>query len=275
MSEPSGLNGLNAACGAAPATPLIICQDAAFAYDGSVAVSGLDFQLDLGDYLCVVGENGSGKSTLVKGILGLLNPCSGSLDWNPQVPRTAVGYLPQQTTIQKNFPASVLEVVLQGRLANLGPRPFYGRHDKKVCLKALAEIGLNGYARHPYGELSGGQQQRVLLARALAGAPDSLRLLILDEPMNGLDPSAKQELYSLVAELNRKRGIAIVMVTHDVHTAVQYASKILYLDTSQRFFGPAHEFEHTRAGQELMRDSCGGRCSVCGLTLDDTELADV
>jgi zinc transport system ATP-binding protein len=127
-------------------------------------------------------------------------------------------------------------------------------------------VGVEHLEKTAFGTLSGGQQQRVLLARALSTMPDGLQLLILDEPMNGLDPHVKQDLYELITELNRARNIAVIMVTHDVNTAVHYANKILYLDTSQEFFGSAHDFEHTAAGRDLMRDSCGGHCAICGLS---------
>lgn len=244
---------------------LITCEGLGFSYDGTPAVWGIDCRVDAGDYLCVVGGNGSGKSTFVKGILGLLKPHAGSIRLGDRLKPSDIGYLPQQNSIQRHFPANVLEVVLSGRLSRLGPSPFYTRADRQAARESLALLGIEGLAKAGFGELSGGQQQRVLLARALCATGDGLRLLILDEPMNGLDPHAKQELYAAIADLNGRRGITVIMVTHDVQTATDFASHILVLEGQQEFFGSVHEFEHTGIGLELMRDSCGGSCSTCGL----------
>lgn len=244
---------------------LLTCSDVTFSYEDKVVVTGLDFKVEAGDYLCVVGENGSGKSTLIKGLLGLKQPSSGSISYEADLKSSDIGYLPQQNEIQRNFPASVQEVVISGRLGGKGLNPFYSAHDRKVVDETLAALGILDLRDYSYGELSGGQQQRVLLARALCTAPDTLRLLILDEPMSGLDPAIKQELYAIIERLNRQQGITIIVVTHDVQTALTYASHILHLNHSQEFFGTTHDFQHTIAGQELIRDSCGGHCAVCGL----------
>jgi zinc transport system ATP-binding protein len=249
---------------------LITCEGLAFSYGGPLAASDINCRVDAGDYLCIVGGNGSGKSTFVKGVLGLLRPLTGSIRLGVGLRAFDIGYLPQQNSIQRNFPASVQEVVLSGRLGRLGLSPFYRRRDRQAARESLAMLGASELARAGFGELSGGQQQRVLLARALCAAGDGLKLLILDEPMNGLDPHAKQELYATIAELNAQRGIAIMMVTHDVQTATSYASHILVLDGRQEFFGTVHEFQHTGLGLELMRDSCGGSCATCGLPQGDS-----
>ncbi|MDR3053299.1 MAG: metal ABC transporter ATP-binding protein [Coriobacteriales bacterium] len=246
---------------------LITCKKAAFCYEGTCVVSGLDFCVGFGDYLCVVGENGSGKSTLIKGILGLKHPSDGRIDFGEGLTRQDIGYLPQQNSIQKSFPASVQEVVLLGRLAKHGLRPFYTRRDRQAASQVMEQLGISGLARAGFGELSGGQQQRVLLARALCAAPDGLKVLILDEPMNGLDPVIKQELYQLIQHINTQQNIAIIMVTHDVQNAVRYASHLLLLDRRQEFYGTAHAFQHSTLGQDLLRDSCGNHCAVCGLTV--------
>ncbi|MDR2586754.1 MAG: ABC transporter ATP-binding protein [Coriobacteriales bacterium] len=244
---------------------LITCKDLAFGYDGAPAVHDVTLTVVGGDYLCVVGGNGSGKSTLIKGMLGLLKPLAGTLCFEPDLKPSDMGYLPQQNTIQRNFPASVWEVVLSGRLGRLGLSPVYHRADREAAREALAVLGVEGLAKSGFGELSGGQQQRVLLARTLCAATDGLKLLILDEPMNGLDASAKLELYAAITALNSQQGIAIIMVTHDVQAAVDYASHILVLEGRQAFFGGTHEFQHTRVGQELIRDSCGDACESCGM----------
>jgi zinc transport system ATP-binding protein len=247
---------------------LITCENLGFCYEGSLVVSAIDCTVDAGDYLCVVGENGSGKSTLIKGMLGLLPPSEGTISYGEGLKPKDIGYLPQQSAIQRNFPASVLEVVLSGRLSRLGLSPFYSKTDRAAARQALALLGIEDIAKHSFSLLSGGQQQRVLLARALCAAPDGLRILILDEPMNGLDPHVKSELYATIDELNASQGIAVIMVTHDIQTAVKHASHMLVLAGSQEFFGNAHAFQHTQIGQDLMRDSCGGNCVVCGLSLE-------
>ena len=248
---------------------LITCKNLAFAYDGQCAVSHIDCCVEEGDYLCIVGGNGSGKTTLVKGILGLVKPHEGTLAFDSQLKPREIGYLPQQSTIQRNFPAIVREVVLSGRLSRLGISPFYRLEDKRAVSKSLELLDIVGLSGMSFSELSGGQQQRVLLARALCSAPDGLKLLILDEPMNGLDSHVRQGLYTAIAGLNKDQKIAIIMVTHDVQAAVSYAEHILVLEDRQQFFGTTHEFEHTQIGQDLIRDSCGGNCSVCGMRIGD------
>ena len=252
---------------------LITCKDLAFAYDGQLAVNGVDCVVEDGEYLCIVGGNGCGKTTLIKGILGLIKPAKGSLTIDECLKGPDIGYLPQQITIQRNFPAIVREVVLSGRLSRLKTSPFYRLKDKQAAQRSLELLGIADLSKTSFGVLSGGQQQRVLLARTLCSAPDGLRLLILDEPMNGLDPHVRQELYATIADLNRTQKITIIMVTHDVQMAVSFASHILVLEGRQEFFGTTHEFEHTAIGQELLRDSCGGNCRVCGMRIGDEQWA--
>ncbi|MCL1847589.1 MAG: metal ABC transporter ATP-binding protein [Coriobacteriia bacterium] len=252
---------------------LITCEDLTLSYDGRVAVSGITCTLGQGDYLCVVGGNGSGKTTFIKGLLGLLKVHAGRLVFDESIRPQDIGYLPQQITIQRNFPAIVREVVISGRLSRLGAVPFYRREDRLAAKRSLELLGITDLAKLSFSELSGGQQQRVLLARTLCSAPDGLKLLILDEPMNGLDPHVRQGLYTSIAELNQVQGITIIMVTHDVQAAVRFASHILVLEAKQEFFGTSHEFEHTELGQELMRDSCGGNCRICGTRIGDAQWA--
>lgn len=245
---------------------LISIREASFAYDGKVAVYGLNFTVKAGDYLCIVGENGSGKSTLINGILGLKQPEHGSINYDASLKKQHIGYLPQQNLIHGNFPASVLEVVLSGRIGAKGASCFYTKQDKQAARDALALINIQDLEKSWFGGLSGGQRQRVLLARALSTAPDGLKILVLDEPMNGLDPLARNDLYELIKRLNDEQGITVIMVTHDVNTASHFANNILFLDTQQLFFGSPEEFEKNAMGQELMRDACGGHCAVCGLS---------
>jgi zinc transport system ATP-binding protein len=224
---------------------LITCQDASFAYEGFVAVSGLDFEVHSGDYLCIVGENGSGKSTLIKGLLGLKTPYAGSISTGDGLKANEIGYLPQQTAAQKDFPASVYEVALSGRMGARGILPFYSKADKEIAEKNIARLGIEQLRDRCYRELSGGQQQRVLLARALCATK---KLLLLDEPVAGLDPVVTQELYCLIADINRTEGLTIIMVSHDIASAVKYASHILHLQGKQAFFGTSAEYAVSGVG---------------------------
>lgn len=250
---------------------LLSVENLGFSYEGKPAVEGLNFSLALGEYLCIVGENGSGKSTLVNGILGLKRPNTGRIIYSSELKRSDIGYLPQQSLAHTSFPASVLEVVLSGRLGQKGAQPFYSKKDRTFARAALALVGVQELDNQWFGSLSGGQRQRVLLARALSIAPDGLKLLILDEPMNGLDPQARSSLYELIAKLNTRQGIAVIMVTHDVNTAVHFANKILLLSTKQHFFGTTEAFAKHELGIEFMRDACGGHCAICGLSHFDEE----
>ena len=218
---------------------LVTFENVALGYDGNVVVHGLNFAIQNGDYVCIVGENGAGKSTMVKGLLGLKSPVSGNIVFGDDLKRNEIGYLPQQTDMQKDFPASVFEVVLSGRLNNLGWRPFYSKEDKRIAMEKLTLMGMAQFKKRCYHDLSGGQQQRVLLARALCATK---KMLLLDEPTAGLDPKVTNELYELIARINRTEGITIVMVSHDIHAAVKYANKILHLAKTQQFFGASEDY---------------------------------
>ncbi|SFA76792.1 zinc transport system ATP-binding protein [Acetitomaculum ruminis DSM 5522] len=210
-------------------------------YDKKVIVHDLDFCVNEGDYLCILGSNGAGKSTLMKTIAGLIPKVSGQLDINNFVKR--VGYLPQQSIVQKDFPASVYEVVISGCISGLGLRPFFNKKEKETAYMNMKRTGIYELKNKCYRNLSGGQQQRVLLARALCSASG---LLMLDEPVNGLDPKAAKDMYELIAGLN-KEGVAIIMVSHDVKSALQYPSHILHLgkEHKQLFFGSIKDYENT------------------------------
>lgn len=231
---------------------LLTCEDVCISYQGHVAVEHVSFSLEPGDYLCIVGENGSGKSTLVKGILGLVKPQSGRISFS-DMQQKEIGYLPQQTVVQKDFPATVFEVVLSGLLNRRGLRPFYSRKEKEIALMQLRRLNMEDLRRKSYRELSGGQQQRVLLARALCATK---RLLLLDEPVTGLDPVITAELYALVKQLNQEQGITVMMVSHDIASAVQYADKILHMGTSCLFFGNTQEYCQTELYRR-MKGECG------------------
>ena len=225
--------------------PLITCQNVSFAYEGHTAVSALDFEVQSGDYLCVVGENGSGKSTLIKGLLRLKAPQTGSILMGDGLRANEIGYLPQQTAAQKDFPASAYEVVLSGRLGARGIRPFYSQEDKAIAEENICLLGIQSLRNRCYRELSGGQQQRVLLARALCATK---KMLLLDEPVAGLDPVATQELYRLIEKINRDTGITVIMVSHDIQSAVKYATHILHLKNTQVFFGKKQDYLQSGVG---------------------------
>lgn len=218
---------------------IIECENAAFAYDGITVVKGLDFTVKEGDFLCIIGENGSGKSTLIKGLLGLKSPEEGKIGFAGGLRQNDIGYLPQQTVIQRDFPASVSEVVASGCQNKGGFRPFYTQEQKKLADKNMRRLGIEGLKKRCYRELSGGQQQRALLARALCA---SGMALLLDEPTAGLDPIVTHELYSLIERLNREDGLAIIMVSHDIDYVCRAAGHVLYIKESQRFFGTRAEF---------------------------------
>ena len=224
----------------------LCCKNVGFAYGGETVLSGVNFSVNTGDYLCIVGENGSGKSTLMKGILGLKEPSEGEIVFGDGLKANEIGYLPQQTGIQRDFPASVGEVVLSGRISGMGHRLFYSRADREAASENLERMGIEELKDRCYMELSGGQQQQVLLARAMCATK---KLLLLDEPVTGLDPNAANEMYNLIKLINLCDKISVIMVTHDVHEAVRYATHILHLGHGQLFFGSVEEYrksDHVR-----------------------------
>lgn len=227
---------------------LIVCRDVSLGYEGQTVLSHLNLTIRDGDYLCIVGDNGSGKSTLLRGLLGLLAPQSGEILRAPELERGAVGYLPQQTRAQRDFPATVLEVALSGCLNQKGSRFFYTRAQKSQALMNLGKLGVLEWKDKSYRELSGGQQQRVLLARALCAAG---RLLILDEPITGLDPAAAQDLYKTLSYLNTKEGMAIVMVTHDLGPALRSVRSVLHIGQRGTFLGPVADYLASPQGRRF------------------------
>ena len=219
-------------------------------YENKVVAKNLNFKIDQGDYLCVVGENGTGKSTLIKTLLGLIKPLNGEVIANVQGKNhKGVGYLPQQTQAQKDFPASVWEVVLSGVLNNDHRCPFYNKKDKAEAEKNMEKLNILDLKKRCYRELSGGQQQRVLLARALC-ATDSV--LILDEPVTGLDPAASMELYETIKDLNKKENVTIIMVSHDIKNALNYATHILHLEQENDFFGTVEEYKKSNVSNMFL-----------------------
>ncbi|MDE6500514.1 MAG: metal ABC transporter ATP-binding protein [Ruminococcus sp.] len=230
----------------------IICKNASLGYEDGVVTENLNFTVNSGDYLCILGENGSGKSTLIKALLGLRPPVSGEIKWEEFSARE-IGYLPQQTPVQRDFPASVREIVLSGCLARCGLRPFYNKADRKLAEDNMKQLHIENLADRCYRELSGGQQQRVLLARALCATSE---MLLLDEPVTGLDPKAQNDLYELIASLNRK-GITIIMVSHDIGSSLKYASHILHIAKKQLFFGTVNEYINSKTGRDFIETEGG------------------
>ncbi len=239
--------------------PQLLCQNLTLGYEGKTVVSGLSFFVNTGDYLCIVGENGSGKSTLMKAILRLKAPAAGQVQTGEGLHAGEIGYLPQQTVVQKDFPASVREVVRSGCAGRSGLRPLYTAAEKQLAEDNMAKLGVAPLAKQCYRELSGGQQQRVLLARALCATG---KLLLLDEPTAGLDPMAAADMYSLIAGLNTA-GVTIVMISHDVAAAVRYASHILHIGRgTQLFFGRTGEYLDSSVGRAYIEGSAEGGAQV-------------
>ena len=213
-------------------------------YDREVVSENINFTVEPGDYMCIVGENGSGKSTLMKTILNLIKPIGGTITVGDGLRKNEIGYLPQQTMVQRDFPASVTEIVLSGCQAGCGLRPFYNREEKELAKENIRRMGIEDLANRCYRELSGGQQQRVLLARALCATK---KILLLDEPVSGLDPKVTAEMYELIAKLN-KEGVTIIMISHDITAAVQYASHILHVGDTV-YFGTKEEYLNSEEGR--------------------------
>ena len=227
---------------------LITCQDLALGYESHAILEHLNFSVNSGDYLCIVGENGSGKSTLMRTMLGLQKPLGGSIAFGDGMRQNEVGHLPQQTAIQKDFPATVWEIVLSGCQAHTGKRAFYNRSEKALADENLSRMGMADYKRRCYRELSGGQQQRVLLARTLCATK---KLLLLDEPVAGLDPKVTAEMYTLIERLNRE-GVTIIMISHDIAAAVRYATHILHVGGEHTFFGTVEDYRASAMGSRFI-----------------------
>ena len=232
----------------------LTCQNLCVGYDGKSVLQDLNFEVFAGDYLCIVGENGSGKSTLIKTILGLQPPISGRILTGDGLRKNEIGYLPQQTVVQKDFPASVREIVLSGCQGRCGSRPFYNKEEKQLAADAMEKMQIAQLAKRCYRELSGGQQQRVLLARALCA---TRKMLLLDEPVSGLDPKVTAEMYALIEKLNREDGITVIMISHDIAAAVKYASHILHIGDAV-FFGTKAEYLQSPQGRLFAAEKGGG-----------------
>lgn len=233
----------------------IKCEQVSFAYENQIVVKNLSFQVDAGDYLCIIGENGTGKSTLIKGLLGLKKPASGQIILDEGIKQTDIGYVPQQTPAQKDFPASVWEVVLSGCLSSRGLKPGYGAKEKQTAMEKMELLGITDLKNKCYRDLSGGQKQRVLLARSLCAAK---KLILLDEPTTGLDPVATEEFYHMLMHLNQKHQITVIMVSHAVQEALSHSTHILYLSENHYYFGTTEAFLTSEDGKHFLR-----RCREC------------
>lgn len=217
---------------------MLSCNNLSLGYAGIKLVENINFQVNFGDYLYIIGENGSGKSTLIKSILNLISPISGEIRLGDGLSTKNIGYLPQKNGIQKDFPATVEEIVLSGSLNKRGLRPFYTKEEKQKARNKMKKMGIEQLAGKSFLELSGGQQQRALISRALCAAE---KLLVLDEPVTGLDPQVTTEMYELIRSLN-ENGITIIMISHDIGAAMRYASHILHIGGNTYFFGTKEEY---------------------------------
>ena len=236
---------------------LIKVENLALGYDSHAIVEGLNFEVNAGDYLCIVGENGSGKTTLMKTLLGLQSPIAGDIIFDKSLKRNAIGYLPQQTLVQRDFPASVREIVLSGCQGRCGMRPFYNKEEKALADENMKKMSVYDLAGRCYRELSGGQQQRVLLARALCATGD---ILLLDEPVSGLDPKVTAEMYKLIQNLNLE-GITVIMISHDIAAAVSFASHILHIG-NDIYFGSKEDYLQSDIGRFFLRQQKGGEAQI-------------
>ncbi len=233
---------------------LINCKNLSVSYDGKTVVNGLSFTVNDGDALCIVGENGSGKTTLMKALLGLVKTSGGCIELSDGLVQNEIGYLPQQTEVQKDFPASVGEIVISGCL-NKMKKPFFTKKEKELAAYNMKLLGITDLKKRCYQELSGGQQQRVLLARALCATK---KLLLLDEPVAGLDPIVTGELYDLIKKLNREDGITVIMVSHDIPGSLDIADHILHLNHSGSFFGTSEEYISSDFGKNFLGGGYNG-----------------
>ena len=219
----------------------LTAQNVSLGYEGKKIVSNLNFSVEKGDFLGILGENGSGKSTLLYTLLGFKRPMEGKIVFSDPT-KKGVGYLPQQADIQKNFPASVKEVVLSGCLTTGKWSPFYTAEQKALAKKNMALLGIEEISKKSFSELSGGQKQRALLARALCATKE---IIMLDEPVSGLDPTVTVQLYDVLKKINRE-GITVIMVSHDVSKTLECANKILHIDFDKSFYGTTEEYRAYR-----------------------------
>ena len=226
-------------------TKLLECKAVSLGYDSRKIIENLNFCVCEGDYLCIVGENGSGKTTLMRTVLGLQPPLSGEISYLGGLKKNEIGYFPQQTPVQKDFPAQVREIVLSGCQGRCGFRPFYNKKEKTLAAESMERMGITHLSKRCYRELYGGQQQRVLLARALCATG---KILLLDEPVAGLDPKVTADMYEMINSLNKKDGITVIMISHDLQSALSYATHILHIGKNI-MFGSKEEYLSSDLGK--------------------------
>lgn len=228
---------------------VVTFENVSVGYDGKAVAASLNFSVSDGAYLSIVGENGAGKSTTMKTLLGLLRPVGGKIAFGDGLLPNEIGYLPQQTQVQRDFPATVSEVVLSGCLNQLGLRPFYSKAQKQTAKKWMDRLEISDLSKRSYKQLSGGQQQRVLLARALCATK---KLIVLDEPVSGLDPVVTEKLYELIRQINREDHITVIMVSHDLAAALRYATHILQISDRMLFYGTTGEYKESDVGRRFI-----------------------
>lgn len=230
----------------------LVCENITIAYDKINVVENISIEINQGDYVCILGENGSGKSTFIKGLLGLIPIRSGNVEFKGNITKQNIGYLPQHSIAQSNFPASVQEVVLSGCLTKTKFKPFYSLADKKNAKHIMNKLSITDLSRKTFGNLSGGQKQRVLLARALLATD---KILFLDEPITGLDPIVTAEFYEIIGKLNKEDGMTIIMVSHDLDNSMKYANRILHIRDKEYFYGTKKEYEESYLGKTYLGES--------------------
>lgn len=228
---------------------LVEFNNTSFSYENKLVAKDISFTVSKGDYLCIIGENGSGKSTLMKGILGLVKPCKGSIFISEELKDSTIGYIPQQSDIQRNFPATVYEVVLSGCIKRNSLFPFYRKSDKVLAHENMEKMKISDLKNKCYSDLSGGQQQRVLIARALCATD---KLIVMDEPITGLDQKTTLNLYGMLHNLNKNYGLSIIMVSHDIKTSLNYANKVVHMKNRMLFYGDVKDYKQSECGKKFL-----------------------
>ena len=213
--------------------PVIEIKDLTFAYEKDIILENINLTVDPLDFLAIIGPNGGGKSTLLKLMLGLLKPQKGSIRIYGKPPSktlSLIGYVPQNTNVNTDFPIKVIEVVLMGHVGEKKPFFGYGKDEIACAMGALSQVGMQDFAQSKIGDLSGGQRQRVMIARALCAHP---KILILDEPTSSIDIKGQKEIYELLKMLNQT--ITVIVVSHDISVILEYANKAAHINKRLAF----------------------------------------